>query len=81
MRRVLFAQICAKNAKCTVTFGRVSVRGDSPEKWTVGGNARKGTDRGKQKGLIAVAIMRPKTTISRRREDFENLVKTLFKPC
>ncbi len=32
-----FAQICAKNEQCTATIGRVLVRGDSPEKWTVGG--------------------------------------------
>ncbi len=53
MRRVLFAQLCAKDAKCTATFGRVSVRGDSPEKWTDAESKR----------------------------DFENLVKTLLKPC
>ena len=32
-----FAQICAKNEQCTATIGRAGVRGDSPEKWTAGG--------------------------------------------
>ena len=39
-----FAQICAKNAKCTATIEGVWVRGDSPEKCTEGGLLFLGTD-------------------------------------